>query len=29
MAKQCSYKKKGFRQTSMESNPYELDLYEY
>ena len=25
MAKQCSYKKKGFRQTSMESNPYELD----
>ena len=25
MAKQCSYKKKGFRQTSMESTPYELD----
>ena len=25
MAKQCNYKKKGFRQMSMESDPYELD----
>ncbi len=25
MAKQCNYKKKGFRQMSMEANPYELD----
>jgi len=25
MAKQCNYKKKGFRQMSMEADPYELD----
>ena len=25
MAKQCNYKKKGFRQMSMEAEPYELD----
>jgi hypothetical protein len=25
MAKQCNYKKKGFRQMSMETDPYELD----